>query len=489
MQMDCLLGYTGFVGINLLRHMKPETFLVNTSNVHEVWGRSFDTVYCCCVYAEKWKANKNPSDDLAHIDDVILTLEKVQCKTFILISTIDVLDCSIPQTEADCGSTYSTHPYGTNRRKIEERCEALFPNCFIFRLPALFGHGLKKNPLFDMIHSHQVDAICAGWKFQWYNLDWLYDDIRECISHGRHLTHLVTPPISIGDIQARFFPTLQLRSDGPTVDYQVGTIHHQARSIESVLSSMKAFIDQRETNRSLLVSQLAWEDDRTAAPWLKSRNLSIEAVPSKHDWDMGRYGSIYSAQSLLYGEQIQIFREQTRFLTLLEERLILLREKGTRVVVFGSPKQRIYAGEDVDALFLRVGRLCRAYDVVFCIENNASVYGGNWMTHIGDVLDLVKRLDHTHIKANLDIGSMIMEQDAFICDDVSHIGHVQVSFPNLGRWDVDHEPYVARILRSLRRMGYVGRISLEVQSETLPFESVESFMQLVNRCYGEYAPE
>ena len=167
---------------------------------------------------------------------------------------------------------------------------------------------------------------------------------------------------------------------------------------------------------------------------------------------------------------------------MLEKKLILLKEKGTTLIVFGSTKQRIYNGEEIHDLFTKIGDLCRSYNIVFCLENNSSLYGCNWMTTIQEVLQFVKIVNHPYVKANLDMGSMIMENEQyhFIQDDLAYIGHVQISFPNLGIWDKNYEPYIANILHYLKEYKYEGKISLEVKSESMPFQSVHSFMYFVN---------
>ena len=58
-ESTALIGYTGFVGSNLLRQ-RPFDACFNSSNIDQIAGRSFDLVVCCGARAEKWKANADP---------------------------------------------------------------------------------------------------------------------------------------------------------------------------------------------------------------------------------------------------------------------------------------------------------------------------------------------------------------------------------------------------------------------------------------------
>jgi hypothetical protein len=490
--MDLLIGYTGFVGLNLIKHMKPNTLFVNSKNASEMLDREFDTVYCCGVYAEKWKANKNPEDDNAHINSVIENLSRIKCKRFILISTVDVLNCSSHQYENLEGDSYyasleySTHTYGVNRRRLEEWCFNRFPLSYVCRLPALFGYGLKKNALWDMMNNNNIDKLRSHWSFQWYNIDWLYDDIQDMLENNKYkLIHLVTSPIRLDSIQKLFFPRLRLSdSQDVLVNYNIASTHYKKRSTEDIFVCMKKFIDQVQTNRRLLVSELGWklEDDRLMLPWLKSRGVNTESVPSKDNWNMDKYTTIYSAQSILYGEQIQIFKEKERFMSILENKLQLLESKVTHLIVFGSPVQRLYDGEETIAYFREVGDLCKKYNIIFCLENNSSRYGCNWMTTTKDTVDFVKDVNHSNIKVNLDTGSMIMENETYDINvnNIGYIGHVQISFPNLGSWDKNYTNTIRAVVDQLHLQNYSGKISLEMKgSDTLPFNSIDLFMNLI----------
>jgi hypothetical protein len=83
---------------------------------------------------------------------------------------------------------------------------------------------------------------------------------------------------------------------------------------------------------------------------------------------MDIYPYIYSAQSILYNIQIQIFKEQDLFLEILEDKLKLLHSKGTQRIVFGSPSQRIFNGEDMNGLFSKIGGLCEKYNIVSALK-------------------------------------------------------------------------------------------------------------------------
>jgi hypothetical protein len=468
--MDALVGYTGFVGSHLIRENMD---YFHRANIHLLCEKEYNTVYCSAVPAEKWKANKNPNEDKANIDHLIQQLDRVRCKRFVLISTVDVYDNRVPQCEDPdvYPNAYTKEPYGAHRRYLEEWVMNRFPDGYIFRLPALYGHGLKKNALFDMMHLNQVDKLRSHWVFQWYNVQWLQADMEHHISKEHHVVNLVTPPFLLQLIQTLFFPRITLSTETtPVVQYSVSSKYGYSHTVEDVLLTMAAFV--RYTPRKL-VSEIGWPYSRDSVmkSFLKSRGISsYEIVPSKRDWEMSDYSNVYSAQSILYGVNIQIFQEQKRFLNIIEERLNKLASVGTHVVVFGSPKQRIYSGEDAVQLFRKVGDLCKPRNILFCIENNARGYGGNWLHTLHDTIDFVRTVNHPNIRVSLDTGSMMMEDEIRV-ESVDWIGHVQISFPNLSRWQT--ETIVDDIIGHLK--GYRGMVSLEMLD--VNFHCIDKFVQ------------
>jgi len=189
--MKSLIGHTGFVGTNLKNQFDFDNFY-NSSNINELCDVEHDLIVCSGISSVKWKANKNPKDDFKQIDILIKNLEKVKVKKFVLISTIAVYD-----TPAD-------NAYGQNRLYVETRLKNLFDNFHIVRLPSLFGAGLKKNAIFDLLNNEYSYLPGKNSIFQYYCLDNLWRDIDRAISNDIKILNISTEPILFSDIVKLF---------------------------------------------------------------------------------------------------------------------------------------------------------------------------------------------------------------------------------------------------------------------------------------------
>ena len=143
-----LIGYTGFVGGNLVRQMDFDD-LYNSKNISQIQNKSYDIIICAGVRAEKYLANKYPEQDLSQIQSLIDFLDTVNCAHFVLISTIDVYNDPAGVDEDTQIDESTLHAYGKNRLHMEKWAAQKFQKHTIIRLPALFGKGLKKNFIYD----------------------------------------------------------------------------------------------------------------------------------------------------------------------------------------------------------------------------------------------------------------------------------------------------------------------------------------------------
>jgi NAD-dependent epimerase/dehydratase family protein len=222
--MDALIGHTGFVGSNLASQHKFSA-LFNSKNIQEMRGGTFDSVVCAGVQAKKWLANQKPEADWAAIQKLLSILGAIQTRKFILISTVDVYSKPFHVTE-ETPVIGENHAYGKHRYAVEEFVREHFPSSLVLRLPGLFGHGLQKNVIFDLLNSNCLEQINPEGVFQYYSLDHLWNDIQRALTANLSLLNIATEPIKTEDIIQDYFPQQRERV-GPskpfTVNYDMHT--------------------------------------------------------------------------------------------------------------------------------------------------------------------------------------------------------------------------------------------------------------------------
>ena len=203
--MDALIGHTGFVGGNLLlQHGFGACY--NSKNIASIAGREFDTLVFSGAQAKKWWANQNPEADKAGIQRALDAMKDVRANSAVLISTVDVVPrISGADEDFDCAGM-PNHAYGTHRLWLENELRGRFPALLVVRLPGLFGPGLQKNIIYDLLHDNMVDKIDPAARFQFYDLLGLWNDILKAQGAGLALVHFATEPVPAADIAGRFFP-------------------------------------------------------------------------------------------------------------------------------------------------------------------------------------------------------------------------------------------------------------------------------------------
>ena len=196
-----LIGHTGFVGSNLLRQAEF-THTYHRANIESLGEESFDEIVCAGAPAEKWRANANPEADRENIDRLIAALARARCESFVLISTVDVFARPAGVDEDDDAD--ATNAYGRHRLLLEREAAARF-RTLIVRLPGLFGDGLKKNAIYDLLHGNNVQQIHPDDSYQFYDTGLLWRDVEKAQREGIALLHVATEPVAMSEVAARFF--------------------------------------------------------------------------------------------------------------------------------------------------------------------------------------------------------------------------------------------------------------------------------------------
>lgn len=256
---SALVGFTGFVGSNISQQHRFDDFY-NSKNIDDIKDNTYDLLVFSGVPAVKWKANKEPEKDLQVIEELENILTTVKAKKFVLISTIDVYPVTEKKDEDfDC-STLENHAYGSNRLKFEQFCSAHFDNCTIVRLPALFGDGIKKNVIYDLLNDNCLDMININSSFQYYFLGNIWRDIEKAVDNDIDVLNLFTEPIETKEIVQKIFPE-KLSSIGehaaPELHYDLYTKYanlwrHEgsyAYSKEEIFKSLATFIEAYRENQ------------------------------------------------------------------------------------------------------------------------------------------------------------------------------------------------------------------------------------------------
>jgi nucleoside-diphosphate-sugar epimerase len=223
-----LIGYTGFVG-GTLCHRQTFDSLYNSSNISQIEGQTFDLLVCAGAPAVKWQANKQPEADLQNLLSLATHLEKVTAHHFVLISTVDVYPHPVGVDEDSTIDETQAQPYGKHRHILESRIRAKFPHALIVRLPGLFGKGLKKNPIYDLMHNNAVELIHSDSRMQFYDLDNLPADLERAAAAGLKLVNFATEPVVIKDIARRCFDhDFTNKPANPPANYDMQTKHATA---------------------------------------------------------------------------------------------------------------------------------------------------------------------------------------------------------------------------------------------------------------------
>ncbi|MGH9631557.1 MAG: NAD-dependent epimerase/dehydratase family protein [Bryobacteraceae bacterium] len=223
-----VIGHTGFVGGTLCKQA-PVTETYNSQNIEAIRGRSFENVICAGAPGAKWKANQDGPADLDNLRRLIANIRQVHADRFVLISTVDVYESPCQVDEETVIPGWMREPYGGHRYYLELSVREMFADALIVRLPGLFGPGLKKNFIYDLMHGNTLHLTHYASTFQFYDMGNLWADICQAMTAGLYLINLATEPVKAGDVAQHCFG-IDFRNETtkPAVHYDMRTRHGAA---------------------------------------------------------------------------------------------------------------------------------------------------------------------------------------------------------------------------------------------------------------------
>jgi hypothetical protein len=220
-----LIGHTGFVGSNLARQFKFDD-VYNSSSIHDIRDQEYDLIVCAGAPGFKWKANREPENDLRSIRSLIDNLSLVRAKRFVLISSADVYPEPRNVNELSVIDRENLSPYGAHRLLLEDFVRSHFSSLTV-RLPGLFGKDLKKNALFDFLTGNETTKINPSGIFQFYDMSRAWRDIQIAMGADLDLLNMATEPVSIGEIHQTWFANQPTATANPesAARYDLRTLH------------------------------------------------------------------------------------------------------------------------------------------------------------------------------------------------------------------------------------------------------------------------
>ena len=161
--MIFLLGGEGFIGSAYARFFqlnKIKFEVITRSNYNRLTGSSCNLFINANGNSKKYLANNDPKSEFQYsVTSVKNSLIDFKFKKYIFLSTSDIYpDCSNPSFSKEDSvlnvmeqSAYGFHKY------LAEQCVQNYANDWlIIRQGGFVGHGLKKNPVYDILFTNKI---------------------------------------------------------------------------------------------------------------------------------------------------------------------------------------------------------------------------------------------------------------------------------------------------------------------------------------------
>lgn len=267
----------------------------------------------------------------------------------------------------------------------------------------------------------------------------------------------------------------------------------------------------------LSISNIAWEakDDEKVYGYMKQHGFTgVEIAPTR--WIMeapydhvpeavaiaekleSEYGFVVpSMQSIWFGRGERIFfneEERRCLLDYTKKAIDYAAAIGCRNLVFGCPRNRKVeeewglSKEQVEAIavdfFKELGDYAYAKGTVVGMEANPPIYNTNYMNTTAEALELVEKVDSKGFLLNLDMGTMIQNEEdiALLVGKIPMINHVHISEPGLKL--IEKRELHRTLAGILQAEGYDRYVSIEMGKQE-KVEAVEATLQYVAEVFHD----
>ena len=260
----------------------------------------------------------------------------------------------------------------------------------------------------------------------------------------------------------------------------------------------------------LSISNIGWseENDVTVYTMMKEYGFwGLEIAPTRIFTEQP-YDKIYDArvwadklkfengfvvpsmQSIWYGRTEKLFgtdEERVALIDYTKKAIIFAEAVGCKNLVFGCPRNRsIPDGADENiaiSFFKEIGDYAAEHGTVVGMEANPTIYNTNYINDTASALELIEEVDSEGFKLNLDVGTMIENNEGIydLKGRENLINHVHISEPGLK--PIENRQLHREIGNMLKACNYDGFISIEVGRQERA-EELERMMKYVEEIFG-----
>lgn len=205
-----------------------------------------------------------------------------------------------------------------------------------------------------------------------------------------------------------------------------------------------------------------------------------------------KYGFVVpSMQSIWFGRQEKIFgteEERQILLDYTKKAIDFAATIGCKNLVFGCPRNRsIPDGEDASiaiSFFKELGDYAYEKGTVIGMEANPPIYNTNYINDTKSALELVETVDSKGFKLNLDVGTMIYNEESIdlLKNRVHLINHVHISEPGLK--PIEERNLHVELFERLKQENYQNFVSIEMGKQE-DVSIVKNKMMYIKNVFGE----
>lgn len=222
------------------------------------------------------------------------------------------------------------------------------------------------------------------------------------------------------------------------------------------------------------------------APYERNADAAAWSAKLKREYGF----CIPSIQSIWYGKQEKIFgtaEERQILVDYTKKAIDFAAAVDCKNLVFGCPRNRNLP-EDVDpetaiSFFRELGDYAAKHGTVIGVEANPPIYHTNYVNDTLSALDLIKAVDSEGFRLNLDVGTIIQNEEDIgeLTGNVNLINHVHISEPGLK--PIEERACHVALWKGLNAGGYKGFISIEM-GKIDELNVIEAKMEYVRSIFG-----